>query len=286
MNRIVGIGLIIGIAVVGALYVGLRTTPPNQPAMDTTENNESTEVIVEEQSDFITIAENVATVPVAHASAVVRWGEQLIFIDPVGEAAQYRRYGEPDLVMITHRHGDHFDPENLPDLVTGNTVLITNQDVADQLPESLAATVVVTAPGESATYGPLTLETIPAYNLREEAQQYHPRERGDLGLILSDGTTRVYFSGDTEDIPEMRALTDIDAAFVSMNLPYTMDVDAAADGVLAFAPKTVYPYHFRTPDGFSDLERFAALVTEGNPEIAVVVLDWYSEEEDEKEAGG
>ncbi len=249
----------------------------------TEENQTATTTANTPEVPFITIAPNVSLAPIAHASAVLEWGEQLIYVDPVGDASQYRAYGDPDLIFITHRHSDHFDAENLSGMMTENTTLVTNQDVADQLPDGLLGTVQVVAPEETATFGPLTLDTIPAYNLREEAQQYHPRERGDLGLVFSDGTSRIYFSGDSEDTPEMRALEDIDVAFVAMNLPYTMEVDAAAEGVLAFAPATIYPYHFRTPEGFSDTDRFKTLIEEGNPDINVMMLDWYAEEDEENE---
>lgn len=226
---------------------------------------------------FIEIAPGVELAPISHASAVVQWGDTLIFADPVGEAALYIAYGIPDVVFITHRHGDHFDAENLPAMLRETTTLIAPQDVVDQLPEGIVATVVALAPGETTTINPLTLEAVAAYNTREEAQNFHPQSRGDIGVVFDDGISRVYFSGDTEGTPEMRALENIDVAFVSMNLPYTMDVDAAAEAVLAFAPKVIYPYHFRTPDGFSDVERFREIVQAGSEDIKVEILDWYAE---------
>src|SRR5690606_36671567 len=103
----------------------------------------------------------------------------------------------------------------------------------------------------------------------------HSKGRGNGYLLEMDGH-RAYIAGDTAGIPEMRALTDIDLAFVPMNPPYTMDVEEAADAVLEFAPVTVLPYHYRTPDGLSDVARFAEIVNEGNPEIEVVQLEWYA----------
>lgn len=232
-----------------------------------------------QSTEFITIAQGVELLPISHASAVVRWGEQIIFADPVGEASLYTTHGMPDLVFITHRHGDHFDQENLPAMLNEDTTLVAPQDVVDQLPEGIAANVIVLAPGETTVLNPLTLEAVAAYNTREEAQNFHPKSRGDIGLVLDDGTSRIYFSGDTEGTEEMLALQNIDVAFVSMNLPYTMDVEAAAEAVLGFTPKTIYPYHFRTPDGFSDVDRFKELVQAGNPDISVQILDWYKEAE-------
>ena len=111
------------------------------------------------------------------------------------------------------------------------------------------------------------------YNLTEERKNFHTKGRGN-GYVVTLGGKRVYVSGDTEDIPEMRALKDIDAAFVCMNLPYTMDVDHAADAVLAFKPKIVYPYHYRGKEGMSDVEKFKTLVSKEKA-VEVRLLKWY-----------
>ena len=118
------------------------------------------------------------------------------------------------------------------------------------------------------------MEAIPLFNLPESAKTFHAKGRGN-GYVIEQGGARVYISGDTSGIPEMRALQGIDVAFVVMNLPYTMDVEEAADAVLAFAPKKVYPYHYRTPEGFSDVARFKELVNAGGKDIEVVQLKWY-----------
>ena len=87
----------------------------------------------------------------------------------------------------------------------------------------------------------------------------------------------VYLSGDTEDIPEMRGLKDIDVAFVCMNLPYTMDVNQAASAVLEFRPKVVYPYHYRGRPDMSDTQEFKNLVDKGGQDIEVRLRNWYPE---------
>ena len=112
------------------------------------------------------------------------------------------------------------------------------------------------------------------YNLREEALKFHSKGRGN-GYIITLGEERLYFSGDTEDIPEMRALKNIDKAFVCMNLPYTMTVASAASAVLEFKPKQIYPYHYRGTEGLSDVSQFKEIVNAGDDTIEVVQLDWY-----------
>jgi L-ascorbate metabolism protein UlaG (beta-lactamase superfamily) len=120
----------------------------------------------------------------------------------------------------------------------------------------------------------IKIEALPMYNLRKEALGFHTKGRGN-GYVLNIGDKRVYFSGDTEDIPEMRALKNIDMAFVTMNLPYTMTVTSAASAVLEFTPKSVYPYHYRGKPDVSDVGLFKSMVEKENPSIKVIQLDWY-----------
>jgi L-ascorbate metabolism protein UlaG (beta-lactamase superfamily) len=116
----------------------------------------------------------------------------------------------------------------------------------------------------------MTIEAVPMYNLTEERLGYHEKGRGN-GYVVTMGGTRIYISGDTEDIPEMRALEDIDVAFVAFNLPYTMTEEQAASAVLEFQPAVVYPYHYRG----SDVDAFAATVARGNADIEVRRGAWY-----------
>lgn len=210
--------------------------------------------------------------PVAHASMVLAVPGTVIYVDPVGGAAAYEGLPEPDLILITHEHGDHYDAETLAAIGGDDARLITNPAVFEMLPEELKARAGAIGNGESTSAGDIKIDAIPAYNTTEERKQYHPQGR-DNGYVLSiDGKT-VYIAGDTEDIPEMRALTGIDIAFLPMNLPYTMDVAQAASAVGAFAPAIVYPYHYRG----SDIDEFERLVEEEDAGSEVVRGDWYPE---------
>jgi len=120
----------------------------------------------------------------------------------------------------------------------------------------------------------MTIEAIPMYNLRDEALNFHPKGRGN-GYVISLAGERIYISGDTEDIPEMRELTNIDKAFICMNLPYTMTVESAASAVLDFKPKIAIPYHYRGKDGLSDIENFKQIIESKNSDIKVEFLKWY-----------
>ncbi|MGB5646434.1 MAG: MBL fold metallo-hydrolase [Muriicola sp.] len=212
--------------------------------------------------------------PIEHASAVVEWGEITMYIDPVGGAELYAAYPKPDLILITDIHGDHLNIETLEGLDTAGSKIIVPQAVADQLPVEFATQIDVLNNGDSKERYGVTIEAIPMYNLREEAKDFHVKGRGN-GYVITLGSERLYFSGDTEDIPEMRALKNIDKAFICMNLPYTMTVDKAAEAALAFKPVQVYPYHFRGRPDVSDVSEFEALVNATNPSIEVVILDWY-----------
>lgn len=203
-----------------------------------------------------------------HASLLLTTPAGSILVDPVLDPAAASGI-TPDLILITHEHGDHFDLKTL-EALGGSAPLITNPAVHDKLPEALKARATAMKNGEAAGIlgGKATIEAIPAYNLTEDRKQYHPQGR-DNGYVLSFGGTRIYVAGDTEDIPEMRALKDITIAFLPMNLPYTMTVEQAADAVKAFQPAHVYPYHYKGQDP----NKFADLVSGSE----VGLLKWYSE---------
>jgi L-ascorbate metabolism protein UlaG (beta-lactamase superfamily) len=212
--------------------------------------------------------------PVEHASAVLEWGDVAIYIDPVGGSELYKQYTKPDLILITDIHGDHFNLETLEGLDTSDAKIIVPQAVANEMPEKFTPQLDILDNGDSRERFGVIVEAIPMYNLREEAKDFHVKGRGN-GYVLNLGTKRLYFSGDTEDIPEMRALENIDMAFICMNLPYTMTEESAADAVLEFKPKQVYPYHYRGRPEVSDVAKFAELVNSKNKSIKVMQLDWY-----------
>jgi L-ascorbate metabolism protein UlaG (beta-lactamase superfamily) len=211
--------------------------------------------------------------PIQHATFVMKWNEKTIAVDPVGGGSPFIDLGAADLIVITDIHGDHFSIETVAILAKPGGVIVCPAAVAEKFPQADRDRLTVLANGESVDWGGASIEAIAAYNLSPERQAFHDKGRGN-GYLLTLGGTRIYISGDTEDIPEMRALEDIDAAFVCMNLPYTMDVAAAADAVLEFRPKVVFPYHYRGKGGMSDLDQFKTLVAK-EPEIEVRLLEWY-----------
>jgi L-ascorbate metabolism protein UlaG (beta-lactamase superfamily) len=211
--------------------------------------------------------------PIRHASLILETPVGVIYVDPVGDPAAYSGKPKADLILVTHEHGDHFNVETLAGLGGDATPMITNPAVFDKLPTEMQANAKQIANGESTAFDKMTIDAIGAYNLDPEKKKFHPKGR-DNGYVLSMGDFRIYISGDTEDVPEMRALKDIDLAFVCMNLPFTMPAAAAADAVREFKPTNVYPYHYRGRDGGTqDPAEFAKLVGDA---ATVKMGGWYS----------
>ncbi len=219
---------------------------------------------------------DISITPVLHGSLVIAHAGKTIYVDPYGGAEKFTNYKKPDLVLITDIHGDHHDQKTLDGLDLSGAVMVVPQAVADKLPEGKSSSVEIIGNGESKKITGIEIAAIPMYNLPEEADSRHPKGRGN-GYILELGGKRIYISGDTEDIPEMRSLENIDIAFVCMNLPYTMDVVQAAEAVSVFKPKIVYPFHYRGSEGLADTEKFKALVNQSAPSVEVRLRNWYPE---------
>ena len=208
--------------------------------------------------------------PIDHATFLMGWDGKAIYVDPVGGGGRFADLPTPDLILVTDIHGDHMNAETLSAISTPQTTIVAPAAVAEQLPASLMRQTITLANGETGMFGDIGVEGIPMYNLTEDRLRFHDKGRGN-GYVVTVGGTRVYIAGDTEDVPEMRALQNIDVAFVPMNLPYTMTEEQAASGVNAFNPAIVYPYHFQG----SDVEKFKMLVEAGG-DSEVRVRDWYA----------
>ncbi|MDU8886210.1 MBL fold metallo-hydrolase [Yeosuana sp. MJ-SS3] len=215
---------------------------------------------------------------ISHATMVLEYNDTSIYIDPVGGKEAFKGFNPPTFAIITDIHGDHLNVETLQQISTSTTIIIGPRAVAEQMPEELKNNFTVIFNGLSRNFKTskieLNVEAIPMYNLPEDENSRHPKGRGN-GYILTINGKRIYISGDTEDIPEMRQLKNIDMAFVCMNLPYTMTVDSAASAVLQFNPKEVFPYHYRGQGGLSDVDKFKNIINSQNSDIKVIQLDWY-----------
>ena len=198
------------------------------------------------QSDVVQTSQGpLKLTPLYHGSVMLECGGKIIHIDPWSQA-DYTGVPQADLILISHTHADHMDPAILKTLKKDSTIILTSPAVADTL-NGVVGVIETVSNGEKKTFLGIEIEAVPMYNLVLGAgpgKPFHHKGIGN-GYILNFGDTRVYFSGDTECIPEMKALKNISVAFIAMNPPRTMPTAEAAACVQAFRPKIVYAYHYR-----------------------------------------
>jgi L-ascorbate metabolism protein UlaG (beta-lactamase superfamily) len=182
---------------------------------------------------------------IGHGSLFLTFGGCVIHVDPYGKLTDYTGLPKADIVLITHEHSDHLDLQALAKVRTDRTVVVLNAAAGAQVPGGR-----VIKNGEKETIDGILVEAVPAYNIihkRDSGEPFHPKGIGN-GYILTLGGKRVYIAGDTENTTEMKALRDIDVAFLPMNLPYTMTPEMVADAARTFKPRILYPYHFGDTD--------------------------------------
>jgi L-ascorbate metabolism protein UlaG (beta-lactamase superfamily) len=190
---------------------------------------------------------------IGHGSLMFTFGGKVIQVDPFGKLADYSTLPKADLILLTHEHYDHLDPDALSKTRTGKTQVVLTEACAQKVKGGS-----VMRNGDTKTVDGLKIEAVPAYNLlhkRDNGQPFHPKGVGN-GYVITFGDKRVYVAGDTENIPEMKDLKDIDIAFLPMNLPYTMAPEMVAAAAESFRPKILYPYH----TGDTDVSKLTPLV--------------------------
>ena len=198
---------------------------------------------------------------VGHGTLMFNFGGKVIHVDPFSALADYNLLPQADLILLTHEHRDHLDLKALNTVRTEKTVVVLTETCAKQVQGG-----IVMMNGDVKTVEGLKIEAVPAYNIvhkRDTGQPFHPKGVGN-GYIITFGDKRVYVAGDTENVPEMKGLKNIDIAFLPMNLPYTMTPEMVAEGARAFKPKILYPYHF----GETDTSKVVSLL-KGAPQIEV-----------------
>jgi len=182
---------------------------------------------------------------VGHGTLMFKQGGKIIHVDPWMELADYTKLPKADLILITHEHRDHLDLKAIEAVRTPKTVVVATETAARQIKNA-----VIMRNGHTKTFAGFTVEAVPAYNIvhmRSPGVPYHPKGEGN-GYIINFDSRRVYIAGDTENTPEMKALKNIDAAFLPMNLPYTMTPEMVADAAKIVRPKILYPYHYSDTD--------------------------------------
>lgn len=182
---------------------------------------------------------------IGHGTLMIEFDGKVIQVDPWTRLADYTKLPKADLILVTHEHGDHLDPKAIKAASKESTLLVYTQTCSEQYDGG-----EVMNNGESRTILGLNIDAVPAYNIvhkRDNGSPFHPKGTGN-GYVITFGDTRVYIGGDTENTPELKALKDIDIAFLPMNLPYTMTPEMVADAARAITPDILYPYHFGDTD--------------------------------------
>ena len=175
---------------------------------------------------------------IGHGTLMLEHAGLVVHVDPVSAEADYTALPKADLILVTHEHSDHLDPKAIAAVRKQGTVMVLNPGAQAKLGEGTAL-----ANGESTSVLGIRIEALPAYNTTAGRDRYHPKGR-DNGYLLTIGGKRIYIAGDTEVIPEMKALRNIDIAFLPMNQPYTMTPQQVAEAARAFRPRILYPYHY------------------------------------------
>ena len=199
-----------------------------------------------------------------HASIRIEYDGKEIEIDPVHKLGDriinFAAFPKADYIFVTHEHYDHLDTASISTLTKKETQLITNQRCAEMLGYG-----TVMANGDKLVLNDwLTIDAVPAYNTTEGHQQFHPKSR-DNGFILTLDGLRIYIAGDTEDIPEMSEIKDIDIAFLPCNQPYTMTTEQLVRAARTIKPKVLFPYHY----GQTDLSGLAEQLKADSVEVRI-----------------
>ncbi|MFW6148700.1 MAG: MBL fold metallo-hydrolase [Atribacterota bacterium] len=182
---------------------------------------------------------------IGHGTLMFSFQNQVIHVDPFSRLTDYSKLPKADIILLTHEHPDHLDIKAIELIKKEGTLVIQTEECSEK-----TGSGIIMKNGDVQTLENMIIEAVPAYNIqhkRDNGQHFHPKGVGN-GYILTFGELRIYVAGDTENIPEMADIKDIDIAFLPMNLPFTMTPEMVADAAKMVKPKILYPYHFGETD--------------------------------------
>lgn len=256
-----------------AVLLGCTPSAPS-PTPSATPSATSAPAAGRATDTFATTKGEVKLTPIFHASLLLEVSGQAVYVDPFSKG-DFTGLPKADFILVTDVHFDHLDAKALDALVKPTTRIIAPKAAAKGLEGR--PNVITIDNGQKQSLGLFDVEAVPMYNLErgpEKGKLFHDKGRGN-GYVVTFGDKRFYFSGDTECIPEMKALASIDVAFVCMNLPYTMPPKEAAVCVNAFKPKVLFPYHYGVPGGpASNLDELRADL-DPKAGVEVRLRKWY-----------
>ena len=212
-----------------------------------------------EKDVFETSAGKLTLYFIGHSSLMLEINKKTIYTDPVSALFDYSKLPKADIILITHIHPDHFDINAINKITQTNTQIIVTPEVYEALKKG-----IVLKNGDKTILDGIEIEAIPAYNTSPDREKFHTKGIGN-GYVLNLGNKKIYIAGDTENIPEMKLLKNIDIAFLPMNLPYTMTPEMVADAAKSFNPAILYPYHY----GNTNTEEIVKLLKNSGIEVRI-----------------
>lgn len=224
---------------------------------------ESSTVLPQEKKEF-------KVFPIQHATMVLEWNGIMIYVDPVGGASPFQSQKQPDLILITDVHDDHFSLKTLQELNTSRAKIVLPQTVADTIPEEFTPQLDVLDNGDEKERFGITVKAIP----KQTTFQCPSKELGNSYILEMNGE-RIYISGTVKNIPEIRALQNMNKAFIGMGLSKTVKVESLASVILRLHPKEVYLYYYMGAKASGDIQKIKKIVNEQNSSIEVIPLKWY-----------
>ncbi|MBP1645278.1 MAG: metal-dependent hydrolase [Bacteroidetes bacterium] len=202
---------------------------------------------------------------IKHASLMIEYSNQFIYVDPVGEFCNFETMPKADFILVTHDHYDHFDAKAIQIIRKPSTKIIANKLVIDSLNEGIA----LANNQEVDLSQNIHVLAVPAYNTTKGRDKFHPKIINN-GYVLTIDETVIYISGDTEHIDEMKNLENkIDIAFLSVNQPYTMTIEQATNATKDIKPTILYPYHYGQTEQITPIHQLIQALKEEHVEVRI-----------------